>query len=58
VIWGVSDNKKSFENMACYANKNIPEKFKFGEVRNYFYLINFYKNLLKKKKGYRFLLTI
>lgn len=27
VLWAVNDNKKSFENMACYINSTIPNKF-------------------------------
>jgi hypothetical protein len=36
VVWGVSDNKKSFEFICCYNNANIPDKLSFGEVRLFF----------------------
>jgi hypothetical protein len=31
VIWGVSDNTKAFEILACYINNTIPEKFHYSE---------------------------
>ena len=30
-IWGLNDNKKTFENLSCYVNKTIPEKMMFNE---------------------------
>ncbi len=35
VVWGVSDNKKSFEFISCYTNANIPDKLSFNEVTNF-----------------------
>ena len=31
VVWGVSDNKKTFEILSCYSNTTIPEKFHYSE---------------------------
>jgi len=31
VVWGINDNKKTFDILACYRNITIPEKFQFNE---------------------------
>jgi len=35
VVWGLSDNKKTFELLACYRNTTIPEKFSFPDESSF-----------------------
>jgi len=30
-VWGLNDNKKTFEHLSCYMNRTIPDKMQFNE---------------------------
>ena len=36
LIWGINDNKKTFDHVTCLFNKTIPEKFNFKEDSEFY----------------------
>jgi len=37
VIYGINDNKKSFDTISCYTNTTIPEKFSYNEESEFYF---------------------
>lgn len=37
VIYGINDNKKTFDTISCYTNVTIPEKFSYNEESEFYF---------------------